>query len=141
MKKLVLAGLLLVSGFAHADYRDLAQHDRDYARVISIEPRYNTVQQQICQQGSVTRSNQSTDTAIGAGVGAVTGSVIAGRHDRLLGGVIGGVAGAVLGSEVGKDSTTTTPTQVCHIEQQTVRAGDTVTFESRGVRFTQIFGQ
>ena len=141
MKKIVLAGLLLASGFAFADYRDVAQHDRDYARVISIEPRYTTVQQQVCQQGTVTRSNQGSDTAIGAGVGAVTGAVIAGRHDKLLGGVIGGVAGAVIGNEVGKDSTTTVPTQVCHVEQQTVRAGDIVTFEYRGVRFTQVFGQ
>ena len=135
MKKIVLVGLLLVSGSA------LADHDRDFARVISIEPRYTTVQQQICQQGSVTRSNQGTDTAVGAGVGAIAGTAIAGRHDKLLGAVVGGVAGAVIGSEVGKDSTTTTPTQVCHIEQQTVRAGDVVTFEYRGVRFTQTFGQ
>jgi uncharacterized protein YcfJ len=141
MKKFVLAGLLIVSGFAYADHNDYYDRDRDYARVISREPRYTTVQQQVCQQGSVTRSNQGRDTAIGAGVGAVTGTAIAGRHDKLLGAVVGGVAGAVIGSEVGQDSTTTTPTQVCHIEQQTVRAGDIVTFEYRGVRFTQVFGQ
>jgi len=141
MKKIILAGLLLISGLAHADYRDVPQHDRDYARVISIEPKYTTVQQQVCQQGTVTRSNQGRDTAIGAGVGAVTGTAIAGRHDKLLGAVVGGVAGAVIGSEVGQDSTTTVPTQVCHVEQQTVRAGDIVTFEYRGVRFTQVFGQ
>jgi len=141
MKKLMIAAVLLAStGIAYAEQNDY-DRDRDYARVISIQPHYVTTNQQVCQQGTVTRSNQGTDTAIGAGVGAVTGAVIAGRHDKLLGGVIGGVAGAVIGNEVGKDSTTTTPTTVCHYEPMTVRNGDIVTFEYRGVRFTQMFGQ
>jgi len=149
MKKLLLAGLLL-AGVAQArpiDYReepvgrDEAFQHGDYARVIKMEPNYVTVQQQVCQAGSVTQSNQGRDTAVGAGVGAVAGTAIAGRHDKLLGAVVGGVAGAVIGSEVGKDSTTTTPTQVCHIEQQTVVQGQIVTFEYHNVRFTHLFGQ
>jgi len=150
LKKLLLAGLLF-TGLAQAapPYapppefvgREEAFQRGDYARVIKIEPNYVTVQQQVCHQGSITRSNQGTDTAIGAGVGAVAGTAIAGRHDKLLGAVVGGVTGAVIGNEVGRDSTITTPTQVCHVEQQTVQQGQIVTFEYRNVRFTHLFGQ
>ena len=141
MKKIVLVGLLLASGMAHADYRDLTDRDRDFARVISSQPRYITTQQQVCQQGTVIRDNSGVDSAIGAVGGAVVGGSIAGRHDRGLGALVGGVAGAVIGNGIGKDSQHAEPVTTCHTEPVTVRAGDIVTFEYRGVRFTQIFGQ
>lgn len=44
------------------------------------------------------RSDGSTGTVVGAGVGALIGSQIAGRGDRTLGAVLGGAVGALIGS-------------------------------------------
>jgi len=143
MKKIVLSVLLLsFASLAFADrdreYRD-HEYREDVARVVDVRPNLVTVQQQVCQQGSVVHNDQGADTAIGAGLGAVTGAVIGGRHNKLLGAVIGSTAGAVIGNEVGKDSTTVTPTQVCSLQPVTVQQGQVVTFEYHGQRFTQIF--
>ncbi len=50
-------------------------------------------------QTVVTRSHKAKSTAIGAGLGAVTGAVIS--HDKSKGAIIGGVAGAAGGYAVG----------------------------------------
>ncbi|PEQ13768.1 hypothetical protein B2G71_05490 [Novosphingobium sp. PC22D] len=46
------------------------------------------------------RDNGTTGLIIGAGVGALGGSLIAGRGDKTLGAIIGGVAGGLLGREI-----------------------------------------
>lgn len=49
-------------------------------------------------------SGRITGTVIGAGVGAVAGSVIAGRNDNTEGAIIGGVIGAIAGNQIAKGS-------------------------------------
>lgn len=55
--------------------------------------------QQSCEQQ---RSSRVVGTVAGAGIGAVLGSVIAGRGDRTTGAIIGGVGGALIGNQVTK---------------------------------------
>jgi uncharacterized protein YcfJ len=55
--------------------------------------------QQTCEQR---RDNRVVATIAGGGIGAVLGSVIAGRGDRTLGAVVGGVGGAVVGNQLTK---------------------------------------
>jgi uncharacterized protein YcfJ len=55
--------------------------------------------QQTCEER---RTNRVAGTVVGAGVGALLGSAIAGRGDRGTGAVIGGVGGAVIGNQVAK---------------------------------------
>jgi hypothetical protein len=55
--------------------------------------------QQTCDQR---QSNRIAGTVVGAGIGAVAGSVVAGRGDRTEGALIGGVAGALIGNQVAK---------------------------------------
>ena len=50
------------------------------------------------------RDNGTTGLVIGAGVGALAGSQIAGRGDRTLGAIFGGVAGGLLGREIDRGS-------------------------------------
>jgi hypothetical protein len=57
--------------------------------------------QQTCQER---QSSRVAGTVVGAGVGALAGSAIAGRGDRSEGAVIGGLAGAIVGNQVSKDS-------------------------------------
>ncbi|CAN5290500.1 hypothetical protein BH09BAC2_BH09BAC2_03540 [soil metagenome] len=47
------------------------------------------------------RSHKGKSTAIGAGVGAATGAIVAGKGHRGKGAVIGGVAGGAIGYGVG----------------------------------------
>jgi len=55
--------------------------------------------QQSCEER---RSNRVAGTVVGAGIGALLGSAIAGHGDRGTGAVIGGVGGAVIGNQVAK---------------------------------------
>jgi hypothetical protein len=57
--------------------------------------------QQTCEQR---QNNRIAGTVVGAGVGALAGSAIAGRGDRTEGSVIGGIAGAILGNQLSKGS-------------------------------------
>ena len=50
------------------------------------------------------RDNGTTGLLIGAGVGALAGSEIAGRGDRTLGAILGGVVGGLLGREIDRGS-------------------------------------
>ena len=49
-----------------------------------------------------TWSNKGKGAAVGAGAGAVTGAVVAGKGDRGKGAIIGGAAGAVGGAILGR---------------------------------------
>jgi hypothetical protein len=57
--------------------------------------------QQTCQER---QANRVAGTVVGAGVGALAGSAVAGRGDRTEGAVIGGVLGAIVGNQVAKAS-------------------------------------
>ena len=57
--------------------------------------------QQTCEQR---QANRVAGTVVGAGVGAIAGSAVAGRGDRNEGAVIGGIAGAILGNQLAKGS-------------------------------------
>lgn len=57
--------------------------------------------QQTCQER---QANRVAGTVVGAGVGALAGSAVAGRGDRTEGAVIGGLAGAFLGNQLSKGS-------------------------------------
>ncbi|AYA38630.1 glycine zipper 2TM domain-containing protein [Hymenobacter oligotrophus] len=47
-------------------------------------------------------SKKGKGAAVGAGAGAVTGAVVAGKGDRATGALIGGAAGAVGGALIGR---------------------------------------
>jgi hypothetical protein len=53
-----------------------------------------------CERDQQTK--EAAGTAVGAGIGALAGSGIAGRGDRTEGAVIGGIAGAVVGNQLSK---------------------------------------
>jgi hypothetical protein len=55
--------------------------------------------QQTCEQQ---RNNRTIGTVAGAGIGAVLGSVIAGRGDKTEGAIIGGLVGGLGGNQVSK---------------------------------------
>jgi hypothetical protein len=55
--------------------------------------------QQTCEQR---QNNRVAGTVVGAGIGAIAGSAVAGRGDRNEGAVLGGLAGAVIGNQVSK---------------------------------------
>lgn len=55
--------------------------------------------QQTCEQR---QNNRIAGTVVGAGVGAIAGSAVAGRGDRNEGAVIGGLAGALIGNQMAK---------------------------------------
>ncbi len=50
------------------------------------------------------RDNGTTGLVIGAGVGALAGSELAGRGDRTLGAIIGAVGGGLIGREIDRGS-------------------------------------
>jgi hypothetical protein len=58
-----------------------------------------TLAQQTCEQR---QNSRIAGTVVGAGVGAIAGSAVAGRGDRNEGAVIGGLAGALLGNQLSK---------------------------------------
>lgn len=55
--------------------------------------------QQTCEQR---QNNRVAGTVVGAGIGAIAGSAVAGRGDRDEGAVIGGIAGALIGNHLAK---------------------------------------
>lgn len=68
--------------------------------VITILPSMAMAQVSCEQQ----QANRTTGTVVGAGIGALLGSAIAGRSDRTTGAIIGGIGGAVIGNQVAKSS-------------------------------------
>lgn len=55
--------------------------------------------QQTCEQR---RSERVAGTVVGAGLGALLGSAIAGKGDRTAGAIVGGLGGGVVGNQVSK---------------------------------------
>ncbi|MDP1737622.1 MAG: glycine zipper 2TM domain-containing protein [Caulobacter sp.] len=90
----LLAGLAAVPTAASAQAYPTAQAGEGYS--------YDA-----CQRS---RTNRGTGGAlIGAGVGAVTGSNIAGGGNRTEGAILGSILGAVIGAKVGTDSAACQP--------------------------------
>ncbi|GGZ09788.1 glycine zipper 2TM domain-containing protein [Novosphingobium colocasiae] len=93
-------------GHRHKEYRDGHRHrDRIYDdRGRYYHPRRITRNDHIWRGRDgryyCRRDNGTTGLIIGAGLGALTGSAVAGRGDKTLGAVVGGVLGGVVGREI-----------------------------------------
>lgn len=110
--------------------------------VMSVQPRYVTVQQQQCSVHEVVREgNNGSGTAIGAVAGGLLGSTVgSNRNDQLAGTVIGALVGGAIGNEVGRSPARVEQRQVCRYLPVQVQQGEIVTFNYRGRMFTQTFG-
>jgi uncharacterized protein YcfJ len=128
MKRLLLVSLLFSTAAL-----------ADEARVVNVQPRYVTVQQQQCEQRAVEIDNSGQDAVIGGVGGAVVGNAISGRHNKALGTVLGGVAGAVIGNNIGKDGARVEERTVCRNVPISVQQGSIVTFDYHGRIFTETF--
>jgi len=109
---------------------------QDVAVVVGRQPRYTTVYQQVCTQVPVERRSQG-----GGAVGAILGAAIGNQIGDGRGRDIATAAGAVIGAQMGSQSDGTVVEMQTRCSQQPtqVMAGETVTFEYRGRRFTQVF--
>lgn len=144
--KLSLAGLLVVVASVplHAQTIDRYNHTTittrdmtsDVAIVVARQPRYVTSYQQVCTQVPVERRSQG-----GGAVGAILGAAIGNQIGDGRGRDIATAAGAVIGGQMGSQSDGTTVEMQMRCSQQPtqVLAGEIVTFEYRGRRFTQTF--
>ena len=130
MKK-VLIGLCMISGVASAQE----------VYVMSVQPRYVTVQQRQCQMREYIREgNSGTGTGIGAIAGGLLGSTIGSTPgDHLAGTVIGALMGGTIGNEVTREPGRIEQREVCSYVPVTVQQGEIVTFNYRGRVFTQTF--
>ena len=131
MKK-VLIGLFMVSGLASAQE----------VYVMSVQPRYVTVQQRQCQiREYIREGNSGSGTGIGAVAGGLLGSTIGSTHgDHLAGVVIGALVGGAIGNEVSKEPGRIEQREVCTYVPVQVQQGEIVTFNYREHVFTQVFG-
>jgi len=110
---------------------------QDVAVVVSRQPRYVTSYQQVCNQVPVERRSSSGGGAVGAILGAAIGNQIGDGRGR----DIATAAGAVIGGQMGSQNDGTTVEMQTRCSQQPIQvlAGELVTFEYRGRRFTQVF--
>ena len=109
---------------------------QDVAVVVARQPRYITSYQQVCTQVPVERRNQG-----GGAVGAILGAAIGNQIGDGRGRDIATAAGAVIGGQMGSqnDGTTVEMQTRCSQQPMQVLAGEYITFEYRGRRFTQEF--
>ena len=109
----------------------------DVAIVVSRQPRYVTSYQQVCNQVPVERRSSGGGGAVGAILGAAIGNQIGDGRGR----DIATAAGAVIGGQMGSQNDNTVVEMQTRCNQQPVQvlAGEYVTFEYRGRRFTQEF--
>ena len=130
MKK-VLIGLCMISGVASAQE----------VYVMSVQPRYVTIQQRQCQMREYIREgNSGSGTGIGAVAGGLLGSTIGSTSgDHIAGTVIGALIGGTIGSEVSREPGRIEQREVCSYVPVTVQQGEIVTFNYRGRVFTQTF--
>lgn len=132
-----LVGLLMISASVPIYGQTLPLSSvQDVAVVVARQPRYTTHYQQVCTQVPVERRS-SGGGAVGAILGAAIGNQIGGGSGR----DIATAAGAVIGGQMGSQSDGTTVEYQTRCSQQPtqVMAGEIVTFEYRGRRFTQMF--
>ena len=108
----------------------------DVAVVVARQPRYNTIYQQVCTQVPVERRSQGGG-AVGAILGAAFGNQIGDGRGRDIATAAGAVIGGQLGSQ--NDGSSIEMQTRCSQQPMQVQAGEVVTFEYRGRRFTQVF--
>ena len=107
-------------------------------RVISVQPRIVTVQQQQCQQVQVREDNSGVGTVIGAIAGGIIGNQVGGGSGKTAATIAGTVVGGAVGNRIGSDQANTATRQECRIVQVNVQQGEYVTFQYKGQTFTQI---
>lgn len=134
------AGLAPIAWIGSSGSAAFAQQDVAY--VVGRQPNFVTVTQQQCHQAPVQVSNTGSNmggTIVGGVLGAAVGSQI-GRGD---GKTVATAVGAVLGSQLGGQQANAAPTveyrTICNQVPVQVQQGETVTFEYRGRRFSQLF--
>jgi uncharacterized protein YcfJ len=131
MKKIMLL-LMLVSGTA------LAQTPEVF--VVSVQPRFVTVQQQRCETVLVQPQDNSTAGAVVGGLaGGLLGHQIGRGSGNTAATIAGAVGGTVLGSNMGKPDPAPQARQTCSYVPVQVQQGETVTFSYKGRLFSQVF--
>lgn len=131
MKKTLALAILFFTGSVFAQEFS--------ARVVDIQPRYRTIQQQKCHSEVVRSDNGTLGTVIGGVAGGIIGNQVGNGTGRDVATVIGALVGAGVGNRIGEDQHTYQTRNVCNIVPVTVRQGETVTFEYRGRRFSIAF--
>jgi uncharacterized protein YcfJ len=130
MKKIVALACLFASSFSFAG------SFTDYARIVAVEPAYET---QIVRECGVaheetSRSSESSNV-VGEVVGGVLGGVVGNQIGRgkgnVLATVVGAVGGAAVGRGVSRDSETTRVRE-CSDVKKSYRSGYDVTYEYQG---------
>lgn len=129
------AGLLLIT--ASVPIWGQTMPVQDAAVVVARQPRYVTSYQQVCTQVPVERRSSVGGGAVGAILGAAIGNQIGGGSGRDIATAAGAVIGGQMGSQ--NDSTVVEMQTRCNQQPVQVLAGEYVTFEYRGRRFTQEF--
>lgn len=132
MRKLPIFLMFLSSGSFAYD---------DFARVIHVQPRYQTVYQQQCYQERVESNNSTLGTVIGGVAGGILGNQVGGGSGRDAATVIGAIVGAGVGNRIGEDQRRQEWVQKCSNVPVTVKRGETVTFSYRGKQFTVTFDE
>lgn len=134
--KLLITSLLLVLPIGVSAQTSFSQPVAlEVATVISKQPKFNTVYQQVCSQVPVERKNVG-GTIVGGVLGAAIGNQFGGGSGR----DIATAAGAVIGSQLGSQSDTIVEMQTrCSAQPLQVQSGEIITFEYKGRRFTQVF--
>jgi len=107
-----------------------------YARVISIEPKYETYNEAQCHQEVVRSDNGQVGTVIGAVAGGILGNQVGGGAGKDAATFIGAIVGSQVGNRIGKDQTDQTTKEVCVAVPVRVARGKIVTFDYEGKRFS-----
>jgi uncharacterized protein YcfJ len=132
LKKLTLTSVVLLAAVpSHAL--------EDYARVINVQPRYQTIYQQKCFNERVESNNSTMGTIIGGVAGGIIGNQVGNGSGRDAATVIGAIVGAGVGNRIGEDQRNYEYRQKCSNEPITIKRGEIVTFEYRGRHFTVTF--
>ena len=106
--------------------------------VVSVQPRFVTVQQQRCETVMVQQQDQSTaGSVVGGVVGGLLGHQIGHGSGQTAATIVGAVGGAVAGNELGKADAAPRTRQVCNFTPVQVQQGEIVTFNYKGRQFTQ----
>jgi uncharacterized protein YcfJ len=129
----ILAGIALTVFAVSANAQS---YNSDVAVVISKQPKFATMYQQVCSQVPVERRSQG-----GGVVGAIVGAAIGNQIGDGRGRDIATAAGAVIGGSMGSQSDGAVVEMQTRCSQQpvTFQQGEIVTFEYKGRRFTQSF--
>ena len=130
MKKLLLAVLVSLSTSAWADAD---------VHVVSVQPRYITIQQQQCQQVLIEKNNSTLGAVIGGVAGGILGNTVGHGDGRTIATIAGTVTGAAVGNRIGQDQRSYESQTICQLVPTTVQQGEIVTFSYKGRVFMQGF--